>query len=381
MEWKKFFRNHILERGYNYYKDGVVEIKEMTDDHVEAVVAGTESYTVYIEFEDLRTMQCTCPHFGSGNFCKHLAAVFYAIEDKLNVEEIKENHHKSALLKNWKEAFFHLLAKKQEEEPTFENELDRIFYKYNESKTLSLELKRYFHEVLEPHVVENFNKESFDMMVDYYERMVDKAEQLDYQLFEMLKPLWRHYIISSKGELHTYIFQWFNHRVQKSMLIHRDIRDLYCKYFNEGEFREDKVSTLNQKILYFAHNEYQRREVRVYLEARLDASENVFDYMSLYSGNIDMIEFFVFYMTKRLRQKETIDFLKDCMEKNKDDIDYLKRVGDLLCHVYESCMMINELKEELILQLQTFNKGDLNVYHRLEKLYSSEKWQIIRKTL
>ena len=81
--WKDLFRTHILERGLNYYEEGYVTSLEQNLTGYTAVVVGTENYDVEIEILDNRVydMTCTCPYAAEGNYCKHMAAVLYEIEE------------------------------------------------------------------------------------------------------------------------------------------------------------------------------------------------------------------------------------------------------------------------------------------------------------
>lgn len=81
--WKDLFRTHILERGLNYYEMGAVTLLERTENGYRAVVEGTEDYEVEIELQEDRVydMFCSCPYAEDGNYCKHMAAVLYEIEE------------------------------------------------------------------------------------------------------------------------------------------------------------------------------------------------------------------------------------------------------------------------------------------------------------
>lgn len=47
--WNTLFREHILERGYQYFKLGVVTDVRKTTDGYTTIVEGTEKYAVEIE--------------------------------------------------------------------------------------------------------------------------------------------------------------------------------------------------------------------------------------------------------------------------------------------------------------------------------------------
>ncbi|MBO4515931.1 SWIM zinc finger family protein [bacterium] len=76
MYWQKYFSDIILERGFNYYNMGAVEILNATKDYIDANVMGYNLYNLRIKFKDnkIESMYCNCPYEGN---CKHLAAVLY----------------------------------------------------------------------------------------------------------------------------------------------------------------------------------------------------------------------------------------------------------------------------------------------------------------
>ncbi len=77
----------ILARGYDYYEDHcVTSIKETGKNVYAAKVEGSELYTVEVELDDQADIvgsQCDCP-YDWGEYCKHQAAVFFALRDIKN---------------------------------------------------------------------------------------------------------------------------------------------------------------------------------------------------------------------------------------------------------------------------------------------------------
>ena len=82
--WQEYFLPRILERGWNYYKDGAVQSLTTTPTGYRATVSGTEDYEVEIELngDEIAEMYCDCPYAADGNYCKHMAAVLYAVEEE-----------------------------------------------------------------------------------------------------------------------------------------------------------------------------------------------------------------------------------------------------------------------------------------------------------
>ncbi len=79
-QWRKLFTDIILSRGAGYSRRGAVRILQQDAMHLEADVAGTETYHVQIELKDgtIDHMHCSCPYAADGERnCKHMAAVLF----------------------------------------------------------------------------------------------------------------------------------------------------------------------------------------------------------------------------------------------------------------------------------------------------------------
>ncbi len=93
--WKNLFRKTILDRGYGYYLEGAVEDISWEDDVISATVSGTDLYEVeiFLDHDEVYDMDCDCPYAEDGNYCKHMAAVLYELEDTDTTEKfpVKES--------------------------------------------------------------------------------------------------------------------------------------------------------------------------------------------------------------------------------------------------------------------------------------------------
>ena len=82
--FKQVIPANILKRGHDYMgPEHILDLSFDEDEHVwEARVRGTELYDVHVEMaaNGELTTWCTCP-YEHGDYCKHLAAVLYTIED------------------------------------------------------------------------------------------------------------------------------------------------------------------------------------------------------------------------------------------------------------------------------------------------------------
>ena len=91
-KWYTLFRQHILDRGIQYFEDGYVSDFMYSNNGITARVNGSDIYDVEITLdgEDVMDMYCSCPHAAGGNNCKHMAAVLFKFEELL-VEQDAES--------------------------------------------------------------------------------------------------------------------------------------------------------------------------------------------------------------------------------------------------------------------------------------------------
>ncbi len=93
----------IVQRGLDYYNSGLVTDLEETSDNVwSAEVSGSDDYSVEVSLSDeneIVNFFCDCPY--DGPFCKHAAAVCFAIrEEKANYPKTKNTESASKQKKN-----------------------------------------------------------------------------------------------------------------------------------------------------------------------------------------------------------------------------------------------------------------------------------------
>ena len=82
MIWHTGFEGTILGRGKTCFKDGAVVGLHRELTAWQALVVGTKLYRVNVGMERGRvtSLRCNCPYAKEGKRCKHMAALFYALE-------------------------------------------------------------------------------------------------------------------------------------------------------------------------------------------------------------------------------------------------------------------------------------------------------------
>ena len=86
-----FFTDTILERGKKYFEQNrVFSINQKDDQTYTAIVLGSEAYHTKITLDEhynVMSATCDCPYAKDGHHCKHEAALYFAIEERLPKDE------------------------------------------------------------------------------------------------------------------------------------------------------------------------------------------------------------------------------------------------------------------------------------------------------
>lgn len=82
-EWKEYFDPNVIESGKSYARHYAVKHITKRGNTFDAKVQGTELYYIKLHYDGYRIMDssCSCPYASRGNYCKHMAAVLYKIDE------------------------------------------------------------------------------------------------------------------------------------------------------------------------------------------------------------------------------------------------------------------------------------------------------------
>lgn len=90
--FEQFIEEKILKRGLSYFKGGaIIDFSEISNGEYEAIVSGTEEYTVQLKISSNIIIEhnCDCP-YDMGPVCKHVVAViFHLQQDELELNKPK----------------------------------------------------------------------------------------------------------------------------------------------------------------------------------------------------------------------------------------------------------------------------------------------------
>lgn len=88
---KAFFTETILNRGKAYFEQNrVFSVNQYDNQTYTGIILGNEAYHTKItldEHYDVMSATCDCPYAIEGKHCKHEAALYFAIEERLPKDE------------------------------------------------------------------------------------------------------------------------------------------------------------------------------------------------------------------------------------------------------------------------------------------------------
>lgn len=185
--WKSKFRDIILERGYDYYMQGLVEDYQEDNGIINAIVCGSEDYEVDIKLVNgkLDDAYCSCPYAEDGNYCKHMAAVLYEYEERCDritgTQTSQENKSISEIVAAADEAFVREFLT----DVLTDNDLllQRFLLRKPESESRSLsEYEKLVDSIIADHG-------DYDGYVDYYaaQDLTDDLLELSSDIRAMIK--------------------------------------------------------------------------------------------------------------------------------------------------------------------------------------------------
>jgi hypothetical protein len=98
-QFEQIIDETILKRGFAYFKSGAItDFSEISSGEYEAIVSGTEDYTVQLEVKNNTIIEhnCDCP-YDLGSVCKHVVAViFHLQQDELELTLSSPNSPKTS---------------------------------------------------------------------------------------------------------------------------------------------------------------------------------------------------------------------------------------------------------------------------------------------
>lgn len=373
MKWQDLFEEHILSRGFEYYNSGEIEKISKQKNIIKSTITGNQSYHVSIDLNNISSMQCTCPHSQNGFYCKHMAAVLFALEYEDIVEETIDDLKKvdidtlicstpkedmNIFLKDIISNDIHLMnrfivmiSKEGEilDKSSFQSEIDDIFNEYSQLKSidfkeyyeLSQNIEDYFKNIINPLLEKKDNRLSFSLLTYIFQKInylykFSHNENLVEIAVECIKK-WKYIINISHISLKKQILHWI-YRQSKNITepFYTYFIDLLLDDFRDDEFVED-LKKMRFSIIhrYINENKYEN----------------------------------------------AISLIKDSQKTYIHDKSLTKEYSLILLHIYKLLDNKGAYKGELWNMLIIYDNAEFKHYMLLKQQYSSHDWLEKRKLI
>ncbi|WP_027398956.1 SWIM zinc finger family protein [Anaerovorax odorimutans] len=444
MDWQRLFRSHILDRGFQYYKQGSVEDYWQGEDFIEATVQGSEAYDVSIDIIDgkIIEMYCNCPYAEEGNYCKHMAAVLFYMEenhDSFNVKKTWAGSNKLSEVVPLKGESVRGLVEKTDEKvirdflinilendgkmfnrfrsvlcckvspmdmKRYKNQIDGIFRNYAgrygfvdyyNAGSFILELEEVLdHDVIR--LVENKQFEEAFELTNYIfvktgNQDMDDSDGGTGMLADRCLEIWQEIIENSDMEMKRKMFQWYTEHLDGSIIDYMEayIEQLLFENFMEEEFLLYKLKLTEKKVCTYKNEKdswtrgyhagmWALKHIGVMKEQK--TSEDLID--KYCKENLEFSSVRDYYVN-RLIYKGKYDAAIQVLEEGKVvDKSFPGLVEDYslkLKDLYQQTGNNQAYEKELWSFVLEYRAGDLDAYKELESLYSKEEWEEKREVI
>lgn len=421
-QWKAYFQKKILDRGRDYYKTGAVDklVYDADMNNVTAKVHGSKVYEVEITFSDDRSdvvdMECTCPYAEDGSYCKHMAAVLFALEDYEDSPAEKEEDKRITLAEaveklSEKDAKAILLECAEADTSL----RDRILFRY--CNKISPEQKRIWKREIQKI---SYAATGGSDYVDYYhaeeyfnelsgfldERLPTLVENLLLEdAFELLcmtyEEAYSNDIDDSDGEYGDFVsfcFDWLEQlhdaadtelkRKMFARFISSTDDFLFCfalEHFPEREFAELKLAVLDEILTgetdasdYCIENAIEQKSA-VMSQLKLPPEE-----IKAFRNQYRMLPVIRKQEIDEALEEEKYDEAIDLIKESKridENTGWFYRWSGMLIDLYEKTGRKDELGEELLFYVFNCHQHGLDYVMRLKKLLSDDEWMSVRSVL
>ena len=442
-EWERKFQSHILSRGWNYAMDGMVSGIQRNGDTITAVVEGTEYYRVEINYDGpiVREAYCSCPYAAEGNWCKHMAAVLYEIEDsdyddvsaaprKENKPEIKPSSIKDLIASVERDKLESLLLGLAGSDPRIESyirssirdrevstnikkaekEIDGVFkafsgrngyIDYYNASDFECSLTSLLEIRAQDLIENNKCKDAFDLSIYAYVRAgncdIDDDGQIE-MIANSCGKLWREIISKCSDDTYDYIREWFEENAASGIV--NDFMEEYLCDFLKYELASkeellEEIHELDQVVdecknrtdctkiftcLYGFH--IDALELRIKLMRKLGATDEEVDkYRGQYGNFKNVREYFYNKAEQENNVEEQIRILTESKILDKDSEYRVHRYSEELIEIYHKLGDYDNEKKERYESYINYYDASIDEFRKYREMCSEEEWLAQRKSL
>ena len=437
--WECLFKTHILARGWDYYENGAVSSLERTGTGYKATVEGSYDYEVEVEIYDneIVDMFCDCPYAEDGNYCKHMAAVLYEIEEKSAqmTSEVRENStdiktELEDVIKNIDESEVrNILLELALKDDSLQNqiltkyvdkispvqmnrlkqEVEMIAWKYSDRSGYV----DYYHAMDYVHDLEAFLDENVQNLID--KKLIMQAFELTNEVFHMVGnqdiddsdggttwianscyEYWKQILDQATDEQRDQMFQWFKGRPQNYVIDYMEdyISDFLMDEFHDTSMLLEKLRMLDELIeragdktdcgsLYSSYYGFENIILkRLQIMKELNYSEDeINEYRTKFRHFSAIRELEIKeYLDKKAYDK-AIEVLEESKKLDKEYAGLVSKYSEQLIQIYHKTGQQEDYKKELICQVFSCRQDNLENVKLLKATCDEEEWCTYREQI
>lgn len=416
MDWRRYFKAHILERGLNYYTQDRVSSFEVSSNHLSARVTGTEDYLIeaQLEAEQLIALSCDCPYAAENNFCKHMAAVMYAYENQydssinsqayksvedyvLNADENSVRLFLTEILRKDSNLFKQFVVSLGEpitkvDMDRYSNELRNIFsdylypdefIDYYKSWDFSSDLSHYMTKIIEKLLLKNgYYEEAFKLIkqifVELLELPIDDSGGVIMDLAAECIDLWEMILDQCSVILKKEMFSWFHNIIEDQSFdyLNELIEEILWSKFQEKEFIKKNRLLSKSRFDYFKNekqftSKYNAEKWAIYYLETLNEPEEI---KAFCENNLEYLKVREYYVDRLIEEREFRKAISLLEELKKTEHTLTPEYREKLMELYADTKNKTNFNEELYHLVILFGSRRMDLYDRYKAQFNEEDW-------
>ena len=431
MDWERYFKPHILERGFNYYCDDTVRLIRADNNIITAVVHGTDDYDVEITVYDDNDydMDCTCPYADDGNYCKHMAAVLYQHYNDDVIDENQQNEKVSESAKelvseasedivrkfliqllNGDEKLFARFKSFSSPEVSsadmrkFKNQIDKTMQKYLGRKgfidyysagAFISEIEDFLIEDVQMMLDNEFYMEAFELVnlifISVGNVDMDDSDGGTGILVNHCYEIWQDIIDTVEIDDKRGIFSWFLNHLDGSVIDYMEnyIEQILFESFHEEEFMLAKMVFINEKISMveklddsWSRNYHSGRWAINYItimESTGHSRDDVEKYCKEHWGSPDVRKHYITRCLEYNEHDKAIDALQESIQMDSGFKGLVSEHSRELKDIFRVCGKKEQYLDQLWQLVTEHSPGNIELFRELKSLYEETEWKVIRE--
>lgn len=435
MDWEDLFREVILDRGYDYYLEDAVELQNVTNDHIEAIVSGNEEYEVEIDFDHDRIvgMYCSCPYAEKGYNCKHMAAVLYKWQENKQDQLVISNDCsstdsnntltnliKGADRKQINEFLYdvlnndtNLLTKFRQYINNYEisineykNEIDQVvrsylgrnyFISYGEANDFIDAMENYIYHDVNGMIDDGDYLKAFELTCYLFVKVgnvdIDDSDGGTGMFADLCFKTWNQILDECDKKIEEKIYNWFIGHLNGSVIDYMEdyIENILMSRFKSEKFLKEKLRYTENKVNFLkkqSGNWYTDFIIEKWVLHHLEIMEelkysvdDIYSYCQKYWQYSRIREYYISICINQKNYNEAIQLINESLQLDAGKRGLIIEYRTKLKEIYKQINNDDAYKEQLWQLVTTDNPGNLDDFNELKSLYSNKEWINIREQI